>query len=242
MSRLLRAWRKLDAEQRLAASAALALLVTMFLPWYQQNAVDRAGIVSQDLNAFAVFSLLEASILIAVLCVLALLFVRAEGRPLRLPGSDGGVVLGAGAWASLVLVLRLFEKPGVESHGIAADVGVQWGIFFALGAAGLLGYAGLRMRAARLQPPLIRAARRRTADAWSAAERGDATERWPSPGQETGENVAAIAPSTPGGRRAASARQHLPSRAATNASATHQLSFDDEAPGAHDREQPAEPN
>ncbi len=239
MSRLLRAWRKLDAEQRLAASAALALLTTMFLPWYQQNAVDRAGIVSQDLNAFAVFSLLEASILIAVLCVLALLFVRAEGRPLHLPGSDGGVVLGAGAWASLVLLLRLFDKPGVESHGIAADIGVQWGIFFALAAAGLLGYAGLRMRAARLQPPLIRAARTRTASAWSAAEQTDAAEPWPSPEREQSNSAAAIAPSTPGAARAA-ARKQLPGKAIRDASSAHQLSFEDEAPSARQHEQPAE--
>lgn len=155
IGRFATAWRELNAEQRLAAVAALALLLTMFLPWYQQNAVDRSGIVSQDLDAFAVFSVLEASILIVVLAVLALLFARAERRSPPWPTSaDGSIVLSAGAWACFVLVLRLFDKPGVESHGIAADVGVQWGIFFALGAAGLLAYAGTRMRALRLEPPL----------------------------------------------------------------------------------------
>jgi hypothetical protein len=54
-------------------------------------------------------------------------------------------------------VLRLFDKPGISSHGIAANVGVQWGIFFALAAAGLLTYAGSRMRGARRpEPPLQR--------------------------------------------------------------------------------------
>jgi hypothetical protein len=51
-------------------------------------------------------------------------------------------------------VWRLFDKPGVAADGI--NVGVQWGIFFALCAAGLLAYAGSRMRAsARPEPPYV---------------------------------------------------------------------------------------
>ena len=53
----------------------------------------------------------------------------------------------AGLWTAALLVLRLFDKPGISSHGIAGNVGVQWGIFFALAAAGLLAYAGGRLRA-----------------------------------------------------------------------------------------------
>ena len=63
----------------------------------------------------------------------------------------------AGIWVALLLVLRLFDKPGITSHGIAANVGIQWGIFFALAAAGLIALAGSRMRAARRpEPPLVR--------------------------------------------------------------------------------------
>jgi hypothetical protein len=209
MSRIARAWRQLDAEQRLAAVAALALTLSMFLPWYQQNAVDRAGIVSQDLDAFAVFSVLEASILIAALGVLAMLFVRAEGRAPYLDGIDGGTVLGAGCWVLLALVLRLFDKPGVESHGIAANVGVQWGIFFALGAAGLLTYAGVRLRAAQRQPPVIRAARARSARAYREVA-GRASEPDEAP------------------TRRASRRRPPAARSASPPSAAKQLSFDDE--------------
>jgi hypothetical protein len=54
-------------------------------------------------------------------------------------------------------VLRLFDKPGITHNGVAANVGVQWGIFFALAAAGLLAYSGSRMRAARRpEAPLMR--------------------------------------------------------------------------------------
>jgi hypothetical protein len=155
------AWGALDRDRRLAAIAAVALFATMFLPWYQQNAVVNsrraAPLVSRNLNAFAVFSFVEAAVLLVAMAVLFLLYARADGRRFQLPGGDGTVVLAAGLWSALLLVLRLFDKPGVTQHGVAANVGVQWGIFFALAAAGLLAYAGSRMRASqRPEPPLMR--------------------------------------------------------------------------------------
>jgi hypothetical protein len=155
------AWGALDRDRRLAAIAAVALFAAMFLPWYQQNAVvsarRAAPLVSRNLNAFAVFTFIEAAVLLVAAAVLFLLYARAEGRNFQLPGGDGAVVLAAGLWAGLLLVLRLFDHPAVTQHGVAANVGVQWGIFFALAAAGLLAYAGSRMRTAqRPEPPLVR--------------------------------------------------------------------------------------
>ncbi len=161
MSRLTGIWRELGREQRLAGGAALALFVTMLLPWYQQNAVVNeprtAPLQSRNLNAFQVFSFVEAAVLLVAVAVLYLLYARAEGRKFHLPGGDGAVVSAAGTWTALLLILRLFDKPGINSHRIAANIGVQWGIFFALAAAGLLAYTGSRMRAAaRPEPPLRR--------------------------------------------------------------------------------------
>ena len=161
-TRLVQAWRALDREQQLAGCAAWLLFVSMFLPWYQQNAVVRASatgpLVSRNLSAFAVFSFVEALVLLLAAGVIALLFARAERRPLRLPASDGALIMGAGGWIGLLLVYRLFEKPGISSHGVAANVGIQWGIFFALLCAGLLIHAGSRMRSQR--PPLLLSAGR----------------------------------------------------------------------------------
>ena len=164
LARMTRAWRTLAREERFAAGAALALFVTMLLPWYQQNAVVAGRgepLVSQDLSAFQVFSFVEAAVLLVAIAVLVLLFVRAEGRAFHLPGGDGTVVMGAGLWIVLLLVWRLFDKPGITTRGVAANIGIQWGIFFALAAAGLLAYAGSRMRsAARPEPPLVAPRRR----------------------------------------------------------------------------------
>lgn len=161
MSRLARDWRALTREQRLAAGAAVALFGTMLLPWYQQNAVVSASrtapLQSRNLNAFQAFSFIEAAVLLVAVAVVYLMYARAEGREFHLPGSDGAVVMAAGLWTALLLVIRLFDKPSITAHGVAANVGVQWGIFFALGAAGLLAYAGSRMRAERRpEPPLRR--------------------------------------------------------------------------------------
>ncbi|HXW58141.1 MAG TPA: hypothetical protein VEJ23_01555 [Solirubrobacteraceae bacterium] len=165
-ARLARDWRVLSSEQRLALGAAVALCVTMLLPWYQQNAVvnapRQAPLESRNLNAFQVFTFVEAAVLLVALAVIYLLYARAEGRRFQLPGSDGAVVLAAGLWTGLLLIFRLFDKPGISSHGVAANVGVQWGIFFALAASALLAYAGSRMRAARgPEAPLMRAEDRR---------------------------------------------------------------------------------
>ncbi len=160
--RVWRVWRGLPAEERLAAVAALALVASMVLPWYQQNALvtdQSRGLQSANLSALGVFSWIEASILLVALATLVLLFARAEGRAFHLPGGDGTVVVLAGGWTVLLLVWRLFDKPSIETRGpVAANVGIQWGIFCALLAAGLLALAGTRIRAkGRPEPPILRA-------------------------------------------------------------------------------------
>lgn len=217
MTRLTRDWRALEPDQRLAAGAAAALFVTMLLPWYQQNAVvnapHTAPLQSRNLNAFQAFSFVEAAVLLVAMAVLYLLFARAESRDFHLPGSDGAVIMAGGLWVALLLILRLFDKPGISSHGIAANVGVQWGIFFALGAAGLMAFSGSRMRAARAhEPPLVRSPRERREG--RDGGRGVRPRHPPAP--------SAPVQRAPAQRSPAAARRPVPAH-----QATEQLSFDD---------------
>src|SRR5438132_13927005 len=97
MTRLIRDWRMLDPEQRLGLGAAGALFITMLLPWYQQNGVvntpkQQPHLLSGNLNAFQVFSFVEAAVLVVALAIGYLFYARAEAREFRLPGSDGAVV------------------------------------------------------------------------------------------------------------------------------------------------------
>src|SRR4051794_5807126 len=159
-NRVARSWTALGGEQRLSVMAALALLVTMFLPWYEQKSV---GVVkgqlqehSENLRAFSVFSFVEAAVLLVALSVLAMMFLRGERRAFHLPGGDGTVILAAGLWAAFLFFFRLFDKPNGHATGqLTVTIGIQWGFFVAFLAAGFLAYSGARMRAAhRPEPPL----------------------------------------------------------------------------------------
>src|SRR5262249_20790662 len=145
--RLAEVWRALDHDRQLAAIAATGLFVSMFLPWYSQTdtvVVGNTAKASQtSLSAFASFSVVEAAVLLVSGGVLGRLVARAEGREFKLPGGDGTIVLLAGCWAALLIFYRTLDKPGLHgTQRITATVGVQWGIFVALAAAGLLAYAG----------------------------------------------------------------------------------------------------
>jgi hypothetical protein len=88
-SRARRAARLLNAEQRIAAGAAILLIVSTFGP----------------------FSFVEAGELLLAGGVLGLLFARAEGKRFHLPFGDGTVIAAAGIWAGALIVARLFDRP-----------------------------------------------------------------------------------------------------------------------------------
>jgi hypothetical protein len=146
------AFRALPQELQQAAGAAGALVLTMLLPWYEKSFFDASGAQSANLSAFGVFSFVEASILLVAAGILYLIWARSRRKGFHLPGGDGVVIMAAGGWALLLLVWRLFDKPDVSDR--AATVGIQWGMFAALLAAGVLTAAGARVRAAhRPEPP-----------------------------------------------------------------------------------------
>ncbi len=155
MTRLAHAWRAMEPERRLAAVAALALLVTMFFPWYGLQSLNRkTGVLySHSINAFGDVSFVEAAIFLVALGVMVMLLARAEGREFHLPGGDGTIVMIAGGWTGLLIFYRVFDRP----TGYVYPVGIEWGFFLAFVAAGTLAYAGWRMRASeRPEPPLRR--------------------------------------------------------------------------------------
>ena len=124
----------------------------MFLPWYQKSLAVDEDLKSQNLNAFGVFSFVEAAVFLVALGVFVLLFARGERRGFHLPGGDGTVIFAAGLWAALLLLWRVFDRPDVEGRG--ATVGITWGFFFAFLAAAALAAAGWKIRAAgRPEPP-----------------------------------------------------------------------------------------
>ncbi len=167
-SRIAHAWQQLARDRRLAAIACCGLFLSLFLPWYQET-VFASGTqpksllsASASLTGWGAFSFVEAAVLLVAVGVLVLLFERAEGRAFHLPGGDGSVITAAGGWTCLLVIWRIFDKSGATSATAttsratyASISGIEWGIFVALALAGLLTYAGTRIRSARQpEPPL----------------------------------------------------------------------------------------
>ena len=114
LSRAVRAFRLLNLEQKAAAVGALLLIASTFGP----------------------FSFVEAAEILIALGVLALLGARAEGKRFHLPFGDGTVIAGAGIWAGLLIVVRLFDRSLGQN-------------LLALACAAILFLAGARERAKR---------------------------------------------------------------------------------------------
>ena len=109
-------WRRVSFEQKVAVVGALLLIVSTFGP----------------------FSFVEAAEVLVALGVLGLVGARGEGRQFHLPFGDGTVVMAAGIWAALLIVVRLFERSLGQN-------------LLALACAAILGVAGAAERAKR--PP-----------------------------------------------------------------------------------------
>ena len=159
MADLVRTFRLLNAEQRTAAVGAVLLAVSTFGP----------------------FSFVEVAELLIAFGVLALLRARALGKRFHLPFGDGTVIAGAGAWAAVLIVVRLFDRPLGQN-------------LLALACAAILILAGLREKAKRpaddlpeehRTPPIRRrpqpSARRRTGAAAAGAGSEEETEPLPPP-------------------------------------------------------------
>jgi hypothetical protein len=156
--RIRRGWSALSPDQRLAAVAALALLLSMLLPWYQEtgNAIvdGRLASIDDSKSAFQVYSFIEAAVFVVAAGVLALLWARAERQTFHLPFGDGAVVMAGGAWVMFLVFYRQLDKPDGRKEGlISTSVGVQWGIFIAFLLGALLTYAGYRIRATHVPEP-----------------------------------------------------------------------------------------
>jgi len=133
----------LDAEQRLAGVAALALAGSLFLPWWRDPVFGISYVGVRRL------SFLELALVLVAVGVLVLLVRRAEGRFFHLPLSDGTLIAAAGAWAVLLVVFRMIDGPTRTVAGLTRDYELRWGALIALAAAATLLVAGVRERRKR---------------------------------------------------------------------------------------------
>ena len=87
----MKAIRSLTADQQRAGAAAVALFLTLFLPWYSHPVASLSGGTTADtVSGFEAFSFVEAAVMLASAATLYLLWARSNRRAFHLPGGDGG--------------------------------------------------------------------------------------------------------------------------------------------------------
>jgi hypothetical protein len=143
----------------MTAFAALALWITMFLPWYSHSPAGaihkNETAVTSTLTAWGAFSWVEFVVLLVCVAMVALLFARGEGRGFHLPGGDAFAVMVAGSLATLLIFYRMVDKSSQKVANVVITTGNEWGIFLALFAAIWLTWTGVNMRRAhRVEPEL----------------------------------------------------------------------------------------
>jgi hypothetical protein len=148
------ALRALPSELKLAGGAAIVLVLTLALPWYEKSAIPpgQTQFQTTSVTGLGAFSFVEGAVLLVAAGVLYLVWARSQRKGFHLPGGDGMVISVAGGWALLLVIWRMFDTPDIK--GAAPTVGIRPGIFIAALAAGALVAVGARVRAAhRPEPP-----------------------------------------------------------------------------------------
>ena len=151
-SKLLSDLRGLGPNERIAVAGAAVMVVSLLLPWYESP-------ISNDLvlTGIGAFGWAEGAL---VLIAVATVFLALKGgggyvppRPLR----EWGLFVAAGAWAALIVLYRIADRPRFTLAGHDEPYDLHYAIFVALAGAVLIVVAGLRMRprerAKRPQPP-----------------------------------------------------------------------------------------
>jgi hypothetical protein len=135
----------LTAAERLAGLGALVCALSTALPWYK---APLGGLVRTGLGTFG-FAM--AAQLITVAAALVLLLEVGRGRRPPLPLHEGTLLAAAGIWAGGIVVYSMFDRPQFQLAGFNQDYSLAYGIFVALGGAGVLAIAGLRIRRIELR-------------------------------------------------------------------------------------------
>ena len=132
-------FRSLPPPGRLAAVGALAVAVSMLLPWYGiqlGTGLSQTGIDS--------FGLGELALLVTVGAALFLIGRCAGGYELPRPLREGSLLAMAGAWSAVLVGYLMLDKPdSIAGH---TNIHLRFGIFLALGGALALLVGGLRLR------------------------------------------------------------------------------------------------
>jgi uncharacterized membrane protein HdeD (DUF308 family) len=126
--------RRLRVGEWVTGASGLALLVALFLPWYEH------------LSAWEAFSVLDLILALLALAALSVPIVTAAHRAPALPLAFESLTALFGILCLLLVLIRALNLPG-DAHGR------EWGLWFALAAVlGIVAGALIAMRDERRSP------------------------------------------------------------------------------------------
>jgi hypothetical protein len=123
---------RLRPGELIAAAGGVALLVVMFLDWYELQ--GGGGIRSIGLTAWQAFGILDVILAIAALAAIALAVVTAARRSPALPVAASVVTAALGIAATLLVLYRILNQPGPNEF-VEAELGAFLGFVAALAIA-----------------------------------------------------------------------------------------------------------
>jgi hypothetical protein len=125
--------------QPLAAACGLALLLSLFLPWYgapRASSVEGSYLVEHPghgVSAWGALGLADLVLALAGLAVAAIAALAVRRPDVRLPVPAGPVTAALGGLTTLLALARVIDPPGALSLrpgaliGLAAAAGIAYG-------------------------------------------------------------------------------------------------------------------
>jgi hypothetical protein len=139
--------RRLRADESLALAGVAIILGSLVLPWF---GVPLQGDLVQ--TGFGGFGFAEAALVLTAAATLLLLVRAGDGWIPPRPVREWGLLVAAGAWAIVIVVVRMIDRPSFDLDIIDVHqrYGLRYGIFIALAGAALILVSGLRVRSREL--------------------------------------------------------------------------------------------
>jgi hypothetical protein len=129
----------------IVATAAVVLILSMFLDWYRLDLPERLGGQAIEVPTFNAFEGLERSdVALVVAAMVALVFAGLLlARVLTDSPAPGLALLAAGLFAVAVVVYRGSSRPGRILFGEEVNTTLQFGWWVALAASASIAVGGL---------------------------------------------------------------------------------------------------
>ena len=145
---------RLRSGEAIAALAAIALFVFMFLDWYDYeqtgNLLSLLVLFALPANAWQILDVIPWLLLLAILAALGMAVLRAGGSKWKPAISPSAAVAVLGGLATLLIVSRILFPP--EPAGVSElpiRITVELGAYLSLVAAAGIAYGGYRAMAQR---------------------------------------------------------------------------------------------